>query len=78
LWIPSLRGCTPGKLMGHSGHLLGHLESGWLGWAGGQAGIWPIRLGSIENLLSFFKSFIDFTSIWTQTNFEFQWLLLAQ
>jgi hypothetical protein len=32
-------------------------RAGWLGRADGLAGFWPIRLGNIENVLSFSKSF---------------------
>jgi hypothetical protein len=60
---PSLRGCTSGKLLGHGGQLLGRPGSGWLGRAGEQGEFQPIRVGKIENLLSFSKSFINLKSI---------------
>jgi hypothetical protein len=37
-------------------------RAGWLDRAGGLAQFWSIRLGNIENLLFFSKSFINFKS----------------
>jgi hypothetical protein len=47
----------------HAGNRWAAWWAGWLGRTGGLVGFQPIRLGNIENLLSYSKSFINFKSI---------------
>jgi hypothetical protein len=61
-----------------SGPCVGERKEVRLGWVGVWTGFRPIRLGKIENPLSFSKSITNFKSKWIQIKFEFWWLLLAR